>query len=72
MCHRRVLPTGARIKQDKKQLFNTLAGAYASLGNIEMNGIRLPAFDKNRIIENHDFKVFDVDCNYDIILGEIS
>ena len=69
MCHRRVLPAGARIKQDKKQLFNTLVGAYASLGNIKMNEIHLPAFDKNRIIKSHDFEVFDADCNYDIILG---
>ena len=69
MVHKRILPTGARINQDKKQVFHTLAGAYASLGNVGMGGIGLPAFDKNRIIDHHDFEVFDADCNYDVILG---
>ena len=31
--------------------------------------MRLPAFDKNRIIAEHDFMVFDQQCSYDIILG---
>ena len=31
--------------------------------------MRLPAFDKNRIIDKHNFMVFDQPCNYDIILG---
>ena len=34
-----------------------------------MNGIRLPAFDKHRVIEDHEFYVFDSECRYDIILG---
>ncbi len=70
MCHRRVMPRGARINQDsEKQLFNTLAGTYGSLGSIQMSGMRLPAFDKNRVISDHSFEVFDADCRYDVILG---
>ena len=42
MCYKRVLPIGARVNQTKKQIFNTLAGAYASQGSIEMHGLRLP------------------------------
>ncbi len=34
MCHKRVIPAGVRIRTDRKQLFCTLAGAYASKGNI--------------------------------------
>ena len=69
MCHKRVLPRGARVNQTQKQMFNTLAGAYASQGSIEMRGMRMPAFDKNRIIDHHSFEVFDSDCKYDVILG---
>jgi len=29
----------------------------------------LPAFDKNRVISDHSFEVFDADCRYDVILG---
>ena len=31
--------------------------------------MHLSAFDKNRIIDEHDVMVFDQPCNYDIILG---
>ncbi len=57
------------MRTNQKQLFRTLAGDYASKGNIQMNGIRLPAFDKNRVVGGHNFKVFEGDCTYDIILG---
>ena len=57
------------MRTDRKQLFHTLAGAYASKGNVQLNGIRLPAFDKNRVVEGHDFEVFEGECAYDIILG---
>ena len=50
-------------------MMNTLAGVYASLETISMEGIRLPAFDKNRIVDNHEFLVFEQKCRYDIILG---
>lgn len=69
MIHRRVLPQGARIDQGEVKMFNTLAGAYASKGSVRLEGMRLPAFDKNRVIADHSFEVFDADCNYDIILG---
>ncbi len=58
MCHNRVIPAGAQMGTNKRQLFGTLAGAYASKENVQLNGIRLPAFDKNRMVEGHDFEVF--------------
>ena len=70
MCHRRILPKGARITQDSERtMMNTLAGAYSPLGSVDIRGMRLPAFDKNRIIDQHEFLVFDAQCKYDIILG---
>ena len=48
---------------------NTLASTYALLGSVDIKGMRLPAFDKNRIIAEHNFMVFDQQCNYDVILG---
>lgn len=70
MCHRRVIPRGARLNQNEdRTLMRTLAGTYAPLGTVNMKGLRLPAFDKNRVIEEQEFHVFDADCQYDIILG---
>ena len=57
------------MRTNRKKLFRTLAGAYASKGNIQMNGIRLPVFEKNRVVEGHKFEVFEGECAYDIILG---
>ena len=73
MIKRNALPRGSRITQGKNRtLMNTLAGTYAPLGSVEIKGMRLPAFDKNRIIESHDFMVFDQPCNYGIIFVVIS
>ncbi len=69
MCHSRVIPERARIRTKKQQLFCTMAGAYASKGNVQISGICLPAFDKNQKIDGHDFEAFEGDCAYDIILG---
>ena len=52
MCHRHILPKGVRITQDSERtMMNTLAGACAPLGSVNMRGMILPAFDKNRIID---------------------
>ena len=48
---------------------NTLAGTYAPMGSVTMTDMRIPAFDKNRIVKSHSFLVFDTQCNYDAILG---
>ena len=47
----------------------TLAGTYSPQGTVRMEGLKLPAFDKHRVIESHEFHVFESDCRYDVILG---
>ena len=47
----------------------TLAGTYTPLGTVQMKGMRLPAVDKHRVIEEHQFHVFESNCRYDVILG---
>ena len=71
MIHRRAMPKGTRITQtqESRTMMNTLAGPYAPLGSASAKGLRIPAFDKNRVIDQHEFLVFDAPCNYDIILG---
>ena len=70
MCHRRVLPKGARIDQpQERKLMRTLAGTYCPQGTVRMDGIKLPAFDTHRVINEHEFHVFESDCRYDVILG---
>lgn len=70
MWHRRAIPRHATITpQSSKMQMRTLAGNYSPLGTIEAKDLRLPAFDKNRVINDHEFHVFDSDCQYDVILG---
>ena len=70
MIHRKAIPKGTRLNQTQSRtLMNTLAGPYAPLGSATAKGMRIPAFDKNRVIDQHEFLVFDSPCNYDIILG---
>ena len=47
----------------------SLAGTYAPRGTVRMQGIRLPAFDKHRVINKHKFHVFESECRYDVILS---
>ena len=47
MFHRTTVPRGARITEaPSKTLMNTLAGTYAPLGKITMEGLRLPSFER--------------------------
>ena len=70
MCHRRILPRGARMDtQGDQVLMQTIMGTYAPLSTAEMTGIRFPAFDKNRVIDKHRFRVFQGNCTYDVIVG---
>jgi len=47
----------------------TLAGNVAAAEVITLRVIRLPAFDKNRGIDEQKAHVFDAPCRYDIIFG---
>ena len=69
MIRRGVIPEGAQLDQGETRVFDTLAGAMASLGSATVEGMRLPAFNKNRVIAEHKIEVFDAKCNYDMILG---
>ena len=70
MCHRDIISRGARIRESSScTSMNTLAGTYASLRIASMKGLRLPAFDKNRIIDKHECLIFDADCRYDVKRG---
>ena len=70
MCHRRILPKGARLDtQGERILMQTIMGTYSPLGTAKMMGIRFPAFDKNRIVDKHKFHVFQGACKYNVILG---
>ena len=70
MCHKRVLPKGARVQQgERRTLMRTLVGNCAPLGSVDIKGMRLPAFDKNRAIDEHEFQVFDSECQHDVMLG---
>ena len=70
MAKESILPRGARTDSSRgKILMNTLAGTHAPLGSACFKGMRLPAFDKNIIIDEHNSVVFDQPCNFDVILG---
>ena len=70
MIKKNIMPRGVRLDiGGPRTLMNTLAGTYAPLGSVSIKGMRLPAFDKHRIIDEHSVIVFGQPCNYDIILG---
>ena len=68
MIKKGTLPKGVRPTQsNSRMLVNTLAGTCAPLGSVEVKGMGLPTFDKNRITAEHNFMVFDQRCNYDCL-----
>jgi hypothetical protein len=49
---------------------STLAGTYTSTEKIIMHNLRLPEFDKNRIVDQQKALVFHSEiCKYDVIMG---
>lgn len=70
MMNRRILPGGATLNPaDSRIQMNTIMGTYSPLGTAIMEDMRLPGFDKNRIIAEHEFHVFDAASQYDVVLG---
>jgi transposase InsO family protein len=55
------------LDQPKSSL--TLAGTLSSQFVVQLQGIILPEFDRNKTIERQGAYVFSGPCNYDIILG---
>jgi hypothetical protein len=71
MIKRSALPKGiiTKILGDTK-LVRTLAGHFKTQEVVTMQDIRLPEFNKNRLINQQKVLVFDNDnVKYDIILG---
>jgi hypothetical protein len=54
---------------DQTRTISTLAGSCTTGTMVILKRIRLPEFDKNRIIEKQKALVFDGKCKYDVILG---
>ena len=70
LAHARILPDGTKADLlQGRQGINTAAGVMHPLGNLTIDGLRLPEFDRNAVIESHQFKVFSADCRFDLILG---
>ncbi len=70
LAHSRILPPGIKMDQlEEFKLFYTAAGPVAPTGQLTIDGIRLPEFDRNAVIETQQFQVFSADCRFDLILG---
>mmetsp|Transcript_8887 Transcript_8887/g.14664 ORF Transcript_8887/g.14664 Transcript_8887/m.14664 type:complete len:1289 (+) Transcript_8887:344-4210(+) len=70
LAHSRVLPEGAKMDHLKeRKLVSTAAGPMAPNGLLTIDGLRLPEFDRNAVIQTHQFQVFSADCRFDLILG---
>ena len=70
LAHRRICPQGT--SPDRlldATMVRTLAGCMTPLGELSIEGMKLPEFDSSRLIDNHRFQVFDGACDYDLILG---
>ncbi len=70
MIHRRALPRGTTaVTLEKSKTITTLAGSMNTSTMVRLRDIKLPEFDKNRIVEVQNALVFDQRCRYDVILG---
>ena len=63
-----ILPPGATATLAPAEMVNTLAGTIMIEGTLTLKGMRLPGFDRNRVIKEHKFKTFSAPCKYDLIL----
>lgn len=70
LAHARVLPQGTKMDQlTGKKIVNTAAGPMSPNGLLTMDGLRLPEFDRNAVVQTQQFQVFSADCRFDLILG---
>ena len=69
MLNVKALPEGVIPTKVEPQTVNTLAGHMTTNGKVKVTGMRLPEFDRNRVIEEHEFSTFNAKCKYDMILG---
>ena len=51
------------------KLVSTAAGLMSPSGLLTIDGLRLPEFNRNAVIQSHEFQVFSADCRFDLILG---
>ena len=64
-----ILPPGAAVTPAPAKMVNKLAGTMTTKGTITLKDMRLPEFDRNRVIEEHEFTTFSTPYKYDLILG---
>ena len=70
MISKKVLPAGVKVTHDNSStMIATLAGAVHSTGKVELQGLRLPEFDRSLVIDSHTFLTFQAPCKYDMIVG---
>ena len=69
MLNEKSLPPGVTVTPVAPQTVNTLAGHMTTKGKVNVKSMRLPEFERNRIIEEHEFSTFKAPCKYDMILG---
>jgi hypothetical protein len=55
--------------KNQARTINTLAGSCTTGAMVVMRGLRLPKFDKNRVVEQQKALVFDGECKYNVSLG---
>ena len=70
LISRRCIPKESVLMPlSERKSITTLAGTMTVGEMIPLRKIRLPEFDKNRIIDEQKALIFDSDCRHDVILG---
>ena len=70
LISKKVIPRNASpANLQKRTRIRTIAGTMTAQNMVNLTGIRLPEFDKNRKIDNQKALIFDQECRYDLILG---
>ena len=53
-----ILPPSTTFTPATVEIFNIRAGNMTAQGTIALKGMRFPEFDRNIVIEEHEFKTF--------------
>lgn len=69
MFNIKALAPGAVPTKVAAKTMSTLAGHMTTEGKVKLEGIRLPEFDRNRVVLEQDFNTFSAPCQYNLILG---
>ena len=70
LMHEQCLPLGTvPLKAPQTCTTTTASGSFNSSCSVNLQGMRLPEFTNHSVIDGVQARLFNADCQYDLILG---